>query len=366
MARKKPDPVLTESGEVLGRGKVGRRWAGGAPVSTRQQYGLLGYSSVKGPGPEQAAFDFSDTPGAAEQRYHPVRLWEHMTVGEREHTVNRLKPYGVTPASIGRNIGSLIDRGFDKAAEEQRSGRIAGPDVEPEGQRFYHGGPGSARGELGALARQQGVPFEVATAMRASVSPRTKLPSERRAAESVFAHPLQGPGADAPIQGVGIQKQAQKALAIRKAYVRRGEHPSDVEVPRRSRAGGVLRDERKTNPAYGQTLMQSALSGPKVEAYYGAYTRPDDPRTKTAVDTHMIGGAAPHLSVAEQEHMMRNVPGASELIDYHTRQEAKKRGLAGPEAQSVAWHVRRGADRGIQDEPKANRNVSHRQLASGL
>jgi hypothetical protein len=352
----------------------------------------------------------------------PLSSWRTMDPAKRQKVEgNFQEQYGVTMRQASRTVGRNIDIGFSqtrKAAKAAGWKRPKGGTYEAEGQRFYHGDdpdvatpqrtkeegtfsmdrdvhgrdPAANRAELHELGQQHGVDFNAATAVRATVSPRVKLPGERRNAQSVFAHVEAGKKVDTSssqqfspgeeIEGVALQGNAQKAARI-VSEAKKGVDPLDVQFPRMARGENTGQPVR--NKKTGEVEMGKALSGPKVEGYHQSYVHPNDPRIRGAMDVHAFSQAKPDFQVNQQGATKEVVnpkfnpekeasrkrgkpqtpkiknpawqPNAEDLakeasshefMDEAHRLAAKKRGLVKTEAQSTAWHVQRRS-RGITD-----------------
>jgi hypothetical protein len=341
---------------------------------------------------------------------------------------NFQQQYGVTMRQSARQVGRNIDRAFSetrKAAlaqgfrpDHRRGGRGRGTTYEGEGQRFYHGtdpevatplrskdltfssdrdqygrDPNVNRQELHDLAKKHDVDFNTAAAVRATVSPRVRLPGERKSAEAAFTHVEAGKKVDASssqqfspgeqVEGGTIQGNVQKAARI-VSEAKQGVNPLDVQYPRMAR--GKNEGQPLRNPKTGDIMMGKALSGPKVEGYHQSYVHPSDPRIRGAMDVHAFSQAKPDFPVNPQKETKqivnpkydpekeaarkRGTPqtpkianpkwvpnaedlakeaGAHEFMDEAHRRAARKRGLTKTEGQSLAWHVQRRYVRGITD-----------------
>lgn len=392
----KSDKVYSQSGKYIGEhapgsggavkqsksNKVGRKWAGGQEVTKKQQYGLHGYGSVAPPEthPGQGSMDMGSGPGVNPSEFKPLSSWEGLSDKQRHATLSTLSnKYGVTPENTLQAHGALIDSAFDRS---RAAHQMAHPDshegwsgsVRMHGQDFYSGGEESDRGQVAALARRHGVPFDVAAGVRGAVSPRIKLPGERRSAEAVFQHVAAGKGPQDKVLGAGIQGNARSGVEILRQHLEGGIQPTDAMEHSYGKSGefeGQPRKDKKT----GEPIMKKALSGPKVEGYVQSYTHPFHPQTRGAMDVHAVAGMTPHLPAnpgkwtdpkdnkermipqshpdwkANAEDLMKNVSHATEFFDHFSRQAAKQRGLTQPEGQAGAWFEQRGHVRGIQDAP---------------
>ena len=272
-----------------------------------------------------------------------LQRWEDMGPDKQAKVSDHLKgTYGITMRNAVHNHGALIDRQITESGES--------------GRNFYRGGdtdhdsPGQDR--LRRLAKETGVPTHHLAYMRAALSPRSNVHDEVTNLRTVLNH---DPSSTEPptIVGFSAARNAQKAWNVR----------------RHTLAGG---DPHETTDAKGRREF-GTTSSMKITRYATGYTHPDHPDTLTAVDTHAVGGMAPHLPkqaprqpnpnggkdargrpytlpvgkgdprwVPNQESAIDH-RGAYEFFDYAQRQAAEKRGLSATEGQSLAWHAERGS-----------------------
>jgi hypothetical protein len=389
---KKENKVYSQSGKYIGEhvpgsggvvkqapsNRLGRQWGDKTAVTKQQHYGMLGYGSVRPEGAKtgQGAMDLGGASGVAAQEFKPLRSWHDFTDEKKARISQTMESkFGVTMESAIHHHGALIDAGFDRGHDRAvAAGAHPLTSSRMEGQGFYAGGEGSDRKQVADLARQHGVPFEVAAGVRAAVSPRIKLPGERRSAANVFEHvAVQGKSPQENISGVGIQGNARSGAFILQQHLESGTHPLEAMEPSYGKAGegkGKPRMDKSGNP-----IMKKALSGPKVEGYMQGYTNPHHPDTRTAMDVHATEGMTPHLpgkpgkwtdpkdgkekSIPQShpdwrpntEDLMKNVEGATEFFNHAAHTAAKIRGLDPTEGQAGAWFQQRGVVRGIKDEP---------------
>jgi hypothetical protein len=337
---------------------------------TAADYRQRGWKSSAEAGPGQHTFDLQGSPELdASSRSQPLKRWEDMHPEEQRKVADHLQAnYGITMRNAIHNHGVLIDKGF----------LAAGDHAEAFGQRFYRGGDDNqlAHREITAMvAKKHDLPVHVVAAMRASVSPRNNVDKELEHVEAAIAHVKGNPGStynpklpskaiDHPdfIRGIGGlagQRGAQKAAEILRQHGQ-GIHPLDATDPRT--------DKKTRNKGVPDRLLDER-GNPKVNRYLQSYTHPDE--ADTAIDTHAVGGMAPHLPKqapkvmnakgfeqpvpeshpdwhANQEDSL-NRAGAYQFFDYAARTAAKKRGLTSSEAQSIAWHQERYERQGRTD-----------------
>jgi len=273
----------------------------------------------------------------------PLRTWTDIPVERRKVVEAEQKAtYGVTMASAIHNHGALIDQAL-------REG--------PEGQRFYAGRAQDTTGQTGRDAlvqrsREHDTPFHVLAAVRGVLSPRSNVHDELTNLDTAVRHMKANPDHEGPIPGIGGlagTRNSTNAAAILKAH-HQGIHPLDAE-----------------RPAGASGKMRKVIDSPKVASYIQGYTHPDTARP--TIDTHAVAGMAPHLPksaprqetgksdrngkpflqpvsrghadwVPNQEDAL-NPSGSYEFYAHAAEQAAHRRGLTGPEAQSIAWHVER-------------------------
>lgn len=283
--------------------------------------------------------------------FRPLSRWEDLPAEHRQRVEHNLATtYGITMRNAIHNHGVLIDKAVSAAAE---SGA--------KGQRFYRGEGDDPHDDVGRIlvaraAKQHNIPYHVAVAARGVLSPRSNVHDEIYNLHLVAAHLREHPDHMGPVPGaVGMNagRRSAKAVAVLQAH-RQGVHPLDAKDP--------------SDPK-GKRLLIDPKTNPKVVSYIQSYTHPDHPLTRTAVDTHAVGGIAPHLPktapkvetrkydsrgrpfkqpvgkghpdwVPNQEDALEGV-GHYEFFDHAQRVAAQKRGLAPTEAQSLAWHVER-------------------------
>lgn len=281
-------------------------------------------------------------PGTDEVNPPPkLRRWEDMTPEHRSQVEEHLgSTYGITMRNAIHNHGILIDRSVNSTGER--------------GRNFYRGGsddPESRAGRAGVeeVASRQGMSFPKAAYMRAALSPRSNVHDE-----VTNAHTLgdwfndRRHEAQPDITGLAAAQNRKKATSVL-------HHEGDPFE---------ARDES------GKREFGTPTTA-KISSYAQSYTHPDHPGTRTAVDTHAVGGMAPHLPkqaptketgkfdsrgrpfrkpvsqshpewVPNQEDVL-NRAGTYEFFDYAQRKAAEKRGLSATEGQSLAWHAERGA-----------------------
>lgn len=302
----------------------------------------MGVVSARQFNPEQGELPGMTGPGVAREPVRPLRQWEDLSPEERHDTEHHLKTtYGITMRNAIHNHGVLIDKSVMSGRSEAHQG-------------FYAGGGGVGRDEITEAARAHGLPPHVVAGMRASLSPRSNVHDEMLNLHHVVNYARQNPGHTGPVPGtIGLNgaRNSANAVAILRAH-EQGIHPMDAPHP--------------TNP---KRTVLDPREAPKIVSYAQGYTHPDEART--AVDTHAVGGMAPHLPKSapkvgtgkydrrgqefktpvpqshpdwtpNQEDAL-NRSGTYEFFDHAQRMAALKRGLAPTEGQSMAWHVERGS-----------------------
>lgn len=284
-------------------------------------------------------------PGMEDMGTRPLRKWEDMHPDQQAQVESRMRDeYGITLSNAIHNHGVLIDKSAIQGGAR--------------GRHFYRGGSDAPEDAVGkvqieGVAERHGLPTHVVAAMRAALSPRSNVHDEISNMETIINHVQGGGSATNPpkITGLAGGRNAKKATLILEQHYQ-GVHPLDVT------------DEK------GKSVWNPRTTQ-KVTSYMQSYTHPDDPGTRTAVDTHAVGGMAPHLPktapltptgktdekgkpfltpvpksdprwVPNQEDSLGQV-GSYEFFDYAQRKAAEKRGLSPTEGQSLAWHAERGS-----------------------
>lgn len=328
---------------------------------TSTDYRQRGWKSTQDVHPGQQSMDVSSSPDvSASMRTPIVKRWEDLHPERQQEITQHLESkFGITMRNAIHNHGVLIDKGF----------MAAGHHEEAFGQRFYSGGDSettSHREMTANLAKEHGLPFHVVAAMRAVTSPRNNVDKELEHVTAAINHVKNKPDAtfnpmlpskakDHPdyIEGAGGiagQRGVQKAAEILRQH-RQGIHPLDATDTRPGK------EKRKGVP----TRLFEPSENEKVTRYAWGYLDPHG--ADAAIDTHAVGGMAPHLPkqapkvtnskgfaqpvaeshpawVPNQEDAL-NRHGAYQFFEYAARTAAKKRGLTTSEAQSVAWHQER-------------------------
>jgi hypothetical protein len=228
----------------------------------------------------------------------------------------------------------------------------------PEGQAFY------AKDQSDRFeddAKHFGVPYHVALAVNAVMSPKTALatPSglqtNREAAHMVMRHVMSGAPGDPNTGGRGLRANAAKAADIVRQHLASGTHPLDAT------------DET------GHHL----LSGPKVEQYYRSYIDPSSSPTDIQhsrvlfgpkVRSEMTPEETAHKDALVEQYgknskeVGRYIPktpaeqllsksGVHEWAEGVTSDVAREVGVHPAEFQSVVWHehkTQRGGRSAVQ------------------
>jgi hypothetical protein len=277
-----------------------------------------------------------------------LRRWEDLTPEHRSGVEEHLSStYGITMRNAVHNHGILIDRAVSRPNGQAEAGR-----------NFYRGGsdePESRAGRAGVeeISQRHGVSFPKAAYLRAALSPRSNVHDE-----VTNAHTLTGwfndrrgkrkQGTPPPISGLAATQNTNKAVRVL----------------------GHEGDPSETRGEDGKQQFGTPTTA-KISSYAQSYTHPDHPDTRTAVDTHAVGGMAPHLpkqaptketgkfdsrgrpfkKPVSQSHPewrpnqedVLNRSGTYEFFDYAQRKAAEKRGLSATEGQSLAWHAERSS-----------------------
>lgn len=301
----------------------------------------MGVTSTRSHDPNQGSFEGMTGSGVEREPVRPLRKWEDMTPEDRQGVEEHLRSnYGITMRNAIHNHGTLIDRSVMSGAP-------------PQHQQFYTGGTPVGRDEISQASSEHDLPPHVVAGMRAALSPRSNVHDEMLNLHHIVRHMQANPGHTGPVPGVtglNASRNSANAVAIYQAH-QQGIHPMDAPHP----------------TAKGRPVLDPSKA-PKIVSYAQGYTHPDEART--AVDTHAVGGMAPHLPksapktptgkfdsrgqefktpvpqshpdwMPNQEDAL-NRSGAYEFFDYAQRMAAQKRGLTPTEGQSMAWHVERG------------------------
>lgn len=297
-----------------------RAWADGGAMSDAARFGMVGWRTGNPNVPGQQSLEglehgavehdarfqrlskFTDLPKGAKGATSRATTQADVLHGRHNKSGEKVAPgledYGLTARSVRGRFGGLLDRAMERA---QRSGSTT-----PVGQHFYGV---TERAKIADAARTAEIPFETMTAMTALTSPQVPWSKNGRdvnlgIAEDIAHHSAAGlPGL--PKVETGLPEQ----MAV---------------------AQDVWDDPSKTT--------YDVTRGPKVQSFHQNFTHPYHPEGRATIDTHMIAGAAPHITEKAQREQMLKKRGVYEFFDHHLGAEASKRGLSVEEAQSVAWH----------------------------
>ena len=300
------------------------------PPSKRTEYAWRGYGSNR-PHPQgQTQFAGLESPQFHELGGHEMLTDKQRDAGE--------KALGSSVDEVTERMGAHLDRAFGKAAEHHTG---EGP-IHAEGQDGYDPrSPDSEAGEVARIAKQHGVSYQHAAAVKATTA-RNISPKQ----ENVVTHQVLSQAAQ------GVDPSDMKGATYDKVVRSAGMHTLDpgmepLKVPSRH-ARSVREDPSTISPAMGNSY--------KIPAYYQSYVHPHDERTRPAVDRHMFRVANPDLTNDEVSELQRKggskptkntftgLAGASpapahRVVHEGIRRAAEARGLSPAEAQASIWHV---------------------------
>ena len=228
----------------------------------------------------------------------------------------------------------------------------------PKGQDFY----AHSQADLFEQdAKHFNVPYHVALAVNAVMSPKTSLATStglqtnREAAHTVLHHVLSGkPGA--PKVKYGLNANAVKGAEIIRQHLNKGTHPLDAI-------------DHNGHPL---------LSGPKVEEYYSSYIDPSRSPTDIQHSRIMFGPKVRSVLSPEEHEKQRQIieeygkdspqagayipktpaeqllghAGVHQWSSHVTGEVAKEFGVHPAEFQSVVWHehkTQRGGNSSVQE-----------------
>jgi hypothetical protein len=343
-----------------------RRQGTGPPVEPRPN-SVFQETPEEGPNGQGRLFSPKDEPEAFETKWAkrartervplPARRWQDIRPtpdapgrGHSQADVkNTLAAEGVTT----RGAKARLRSHWDSAVQRAGGGM-------PKGQDFY------AREQADRFeedAKMHGLPFNVALAVNAIMSPKTALSTasglqtNREAAHMVMRHVLSGKPGIPDTGGRGLRANASKAAAVVRQHLENGTHPLDaVDIN-------------------GKHL----LSGPKVEEYYSAFIDPSRAPTDIQHSRILFGpGVRSELSpeeTAQKDALVEQYgknspevgrfipktpaekllakPGVHEWGSHVTSEVAAEKGVQPSEFQSVDWHehkTRRGGRSAVQKE----------------
>lgn len=344
--------------------QVARRTSPG-PTPEARPHSLYQPAHEEGPGGQQRLFNPSEEPEAFETKYQkrartervpaPRREWKNIRPGgpgrgvSQESVQALLKEQGVTTQGARARL-----RSHWQGAQKRAEGGM------PKGQDFY---ASEQSNRIEADANHFHVPFHVALAVNAVMSPKTALATptglqtNREAAFRVMQHVTAGLPGTPDTGGRGLRANAQKAAEIMRQHLATGTHPLDAT------------DET------GHHL----LSGPKVEEYYASHIDPSRSPTDIQHSRILFGpkvrSEMSPEETAEKDRLVaehgKNSPevgrfipktpaekllsksGVHEWAAHVTGEAAKEAGVHRSEFQSVAWHehkTRRGGRSAVQEE----------------
>jgi hypothetical protein len=299
------------------------------------------------------------TPGQLRARNErtilPARTWTDLpaeaagTRVSRASVTTRLAAEGVTTRAAKARLREHARGAIERAGKEM-----------PRGQDFYSD---EQAGRIDETAKHFGVPFHVALAVNAIMSPKTSLATatglqtNREAAHHVLNHVISGKAGPADTKGLGLRANVRKATEVVRQYLENGTHPLDAV------------------DAKGQHLV----SGPKVEEYYSSYVDPHRAPTDIQHARILFGpGVRSEMSPEEIAHkntlvaqygknspeVGRYIPkspaeqlishgGVHEWAAHVTSQVAQEFNMHPAEFQSMLWHehkTRRGGRSAVQEQ----------------
>jgi len=357
------------------------RRQGTGPVPEARAHSMFQDTPAEGPGGQQRLFSPHEEPEAFETKWARRARTERIPTPPR--TWSSLRATNATPNEAGRRQGvsqesvrgvlgaeGVTTRGAKaRLRSHWSSAQARAGGGMPTGQDFY------AREQADRFeqdAKHYGVPFHVALAVNAVMSPKTALatPSglqtNREAAHLVFQHVMAGKSGVPNTGGRGLKANAAKAADIVRQHLSNGTHPLDAK------------DET------GHHL----LSGPKVEQYYRSYIDPSSSPTDIQHSRVLFGPKVRSEMTPEEtahkdelvEQYGKNSPevgryipktpaeqllaksGVHEWAENTTSDVAREVGVHPAEFQSVVWHehkTQRGGRSAVQQEMQpvfANRN----------
>ena len=267
----------------------------------------------------------------------------------QEDIRNTLGEQGVTT----RGAKARLRSHWDSAVQRAGGG-------EPTGQAFY---AHEQADRFEEDAKMFGVPFHVALAVNAIMSPKTALATpgglqtNREAAHMVMRHVMEGKPGTPDTGGRGLRANASKAAEVVRQHLANGTHPLDA------------------TDINGKHL----LSGPKVEEYYSSYIDPSRAPTDIQHSRILFGPKVrSEMAPEEIEHKNRLVEefgknskevgryipktpaeqllaktGVHEWASHVTSEVAAEKGVHPSEFQSVVWHehkTQRGGRSAVQKE----------------
>jgi hypothetical protein len=328
-----------------------RRQSTGGIVEPRA-HSVFQTTPEEGPGGQQRLFSPQTEPEAFETKWakrartervvQPRRTWADIRPtsaskgrGVSQESVREtLAAEGVTTRGAKQRLRSHLATAQERAGEEM-----------PKGQAFY---AHEQADRFEQDAKHFGVPFHVALAVNAVMSPKTALATargyqtNREAAHLVLRHVTSGKTGVPNIAGKGLRANAVKAAEIVRQHLEHGTHPLDAV----------------------DSTGKHLLSGPKVEEYYSSYIDPSRAPTDIQHSRVLFGPKvrselSPEENVRKDELIAkygRNSPevgryipkspaevllgkqGVHEWAHHVTSEVAVERGLHPSELQTIAWH----------------------------
>lgn len=352
--------------------QTSRRTSTGRPVEQRAN-SVFQPPPEEGPGGQQRLFSPGDEPEAFETKASkrartervpaPRREWDD--VRKDQSTPNPLtgKRQGVSKESVE---ATLREAGVDPAGARRRlqqhweSANKRASGEKPVGQTFYSD---DQPDRIESDAKTFNLPFHVALAANAVMSPKTALATSRgfqtnrEAAFKVMQHVVAGKPGTPDTGGRGLRANADKAADIIRQHLSSGTHPLDAtdETGHHLLSGPKVEEYYASHidPSRSPTDIQHSriLFGPKVRSEM----TPEESAHKEALieefgkDSKEVGAYIPK-SPAEKllEH-----PGVHEWAAHVTGLAAKKAGVQRSEFQSAVWHehkTQRGGPSSVQTE----------------
>lgn len=348
------------------------RRQGTGPVPEPREHSMFQATPEEGPGGQGRLFSPKAEPEAFETKWAkrarteriptPPRSWSGIRATDATPN-SEGRRQGVSQESVRKVLGAegVTTRG---AKARLRSGWSSAQDRAgggmPKGQDFY------AREQSDRFeedSKHFGVPYHIALAVNAVMSPKTALatPSglqtNREAAHMVLRHVMSGKEGIPDTGGRGLRANASKAADIVRQHLSSGTHPLDAQ------------DET------GHHL----LSGPKVEQYYRSYIDPSSSPTDIQ-HSRVLFGPKVRSEMTEEEtahkdklveqygknstEVGRYIPktpaeqllsksGVHEWAEGVTSDVAREVGVHPAEFQSVVWHehkTQRGGRSAVQSQ----------------
>lgn len=345
------------------------RRTGTGPVAEGRPNSVFRDTPAEGPGGQGRLFSPQAEPEAFETKWAKRARTERVPTPERSwqglRSTDKSPGRGISQQGVRSTLGEqgVTTRGAKSRLRshwDSAVGRAGGG--MPKGQDFY---AKEQSDRFEEDSKHFGVPYNVALAVNAVMSPKTALttPSglqtNREAAHMVMRHVASGKPGVPDTGGRGLRANAHKGAEIMRQHMESGTHPLDAK------------DE----------TGHHHLSGPKVEQYYRSYIDPSSSPTDIQHSRILFGpGVRSEMSPTETAHkdslveqygknspeVGRFIPktpaeqllskgGVHEWAEHMTSQVASEVGVHPSEFQSVVWHehkTQRGGRSAVQEETK--------------